>query len=174
MTGKYRGSHLPTIPPTHTTSPDISILLHLSPGTLVTISEPSLTHHNHPKAMVYIRVHSWCLTAHAAVGFVSQSTLCNPVDYSPPGSSVHGDSPGKNAGVGLHALLQEIFPTQGLSPHLSHLQWILYHLSHQGSPLQPISLDKFIVTCIYHYRFKQNSLTAMKPLCSAYSCVPPT
>ena len=28
------------------------------------------------------------------------------------------DSPGKNAGVGFHALLQEIFPTQGLNPHL--------------------------------------------------------
>ena len=26
--------------------------------------------------------------------------LCDPMDYSPPGSSVHGDSPGKNAGVG--------------------------------------------------------------------------
>ena len=39
---------------------------------------------------------------------VSQSclTLCDPMDYSPPGSSVHGDSPGKNTGVGCHALLQ--------------------------------------------------------------------
>ena len=27
------------------------------------------------------------------------------MDYSPPGSSVHGDSPGKNIGVGGHALL---------------------------------------------------------------------
>ena len=27
-------------------------------------------------------------------------TLCNPVDCSPPGSSVPGDSPGKNTGVG--------------------------------------------------------------------------
>ena len=33
-------------------------------------------------------------------------TLCNPVDCSPPGSSVHGDSPGKNIGVGCHAFLQ--------------------------------------------------------------------
>ena len=33
-------------------------------------------------------------------------TLCNPVDCSPPGSSVHGDSPGKNTGVGCYALLQ--------------------------------------------------------------------
>ena len=35
-----------------------------------------------------------------------------------PGSSVHGDSPGKNAGAGCHALLQGIFPTQGSDPHL--------------------------------------------------------
>ena len=31
--------------------------------------------------------------------------LCNPMDCSPPGSSVHGDSPGKNAGVSCRALL---------------------------------------------------------------------
>ena len=37
---------------------------------------------------------------------------------SPPGSSVHGGSPGKNTGVGCHALLQGIFLTQGLNPHL--------------------------------------------------------
>ena len=39
---------------------------------------------------------------------VAQScpTLCDPVDCSPPGSSGHGDSPGKNTGVGCHALLQ--------------------------------------------------------------------
>ena len=32
-------------------------------------------------------------------------TLCDPMDCSSPGSSVHGDSPGKNTGVGCHALL---------------------------------------------------------------------
>ena len=44
----------------------------------------------------------------AMLGLVTQSclTLCNPMDCSPPGSSVHGDSPGKNTGVGCHALLQ--------------------------------------------------------------------
>ena len=45
-------------------------------------------------------------------------TLCNPRDCSLPGSSVHGDSPDKNIGVGCHALLQGIFPTQGLNAHL--------------------------------------------------------
>ena len=43
---------------------------------------------------------------------VAQSclTLCDPMDGSPPGSSVHADSPGKNAGVGCHALLQDETP----------------------------------------------------------------
>ena len=34
----------------------------------------------------------------------SYSTLCDPMDCSPPGSSVHEDSPGKNTGAGCHAL----------------------------------------------------------------------
>ena len=72
----------------------------------------------------------------ALLCLVTQScpTLFNPVNCSLPGSSVHGDSLGKNTGVGFHALLQGIFPTQELS--LGHLQWrqILYHLSHEGSP----------------------------------------
>ena len=33
-------------------------------------------------------------------------TFCNPVDSSPPSSFVHGDSPGKNTGLGCHFLLQ--------------------------------------------------------------------
>ena len=44
--------------------------------------------------------------------------LCNPMDCSPPSSSVLGDSPGKNTGVGCHALLQGIFPIQGSNPNL--------------------------------------------------------
>ena len=67
---------------------------------------------------------------------VAQSCLilCDPMDYSPPRSSVHGDSPGKNTGVGFHALLQGILPTQGSNPGLLHCRWILYYQSHQGSP----------------------------------------
>ena len=41
-------------------------------------------------------------------------TLCDSMYCSPPGSSVHGDSPGKNTGVGCHVLLQGIFPTLGI------------------------------------------------------------
>ena len=39
----------------------------------------------------------------------SRPTLHDPMDCSPPGSSLHGDSPAKNTGVGCHALLQSIF-----------------------------------------------------------------
>ena len=35
-------------------------------------------------------------------------TLCNPMDSSPPDSSVHGDSPGNKTGVGCCALLQYV------------------------------------------------------------------
>ena len=51
---------------------------------------------------------------------VSQScpTLCNPVDCSLPGSSLHGILHAKNTGVGCHFLFQVIFPTQGSNPGL--------------------------------------------------------
>ena len=56
-------------------------------------------------------------------------TLCNPMDCSPSGSSVHGDSPGKNTGIkkkkntgiGCHDLFMGIFLTQGSNPHLLYL-----------------------------------------------------
>ena len=41
------------------------------------------------------------------------------MDYGSPGSSVHGDSPGKNTGVSCHALSQGIFPTQGSKAQVS-------------------------------------------------------
>ena len=63
-------------------------------------------------------------------------TFCDLVDCSPPGSSVHGDSPGKNNGVGCHALLQGIFPTQGSNPCL------LCVLHWQASSLPPVPPGK--------------------------------
>ena len=68
-----------------------------------------------------------CLVAQSCL------TLCDLMDCSPPGSSVHGDSPGKSTGVGCHALLQGIFPAWGLNPDLLQCRQVLYHLSHQGS-----------------------------------------
>ena len=86
--------------------------------------------------MVCITYHLVCLDMVYLLCLVTQLclTLSNPMDCSPPGSSVYGDSPGKNAKVGCHALLQGIFPTQGLNPGILHCRWILYRLSHQGNP----------------------------------------
>ena len=74
-------------------------------------------------------------------------TLCDPVDYSPPGSSVHGILQARIlgwvaisfsiSGVGFHFLLQGIFPTGGLNPSLLcllHWQADSLSLYHLGSP----------------------------------------
>ena len=53
-------------------------------------------------------------------------TLCNSMDCSLPGSSVH--SSGKNTGVGYHFLLQGIFLTQGSNQGLLHCRQMFYHL----------------------------------------------
>ena len=52
--------------------------------------------------------------------FIRVQLFANPLDCSPPGSSVQAPqySPGKNTGVGCHALLQGIFETQGSNPSL--------------------------------------------------------
>ena len=58
---------------------------------------------------------------------LSRVQLCWHRLLCPWGFSVHGDSPGKKTGVGCHALLQMIFPTQGLNLGLLHCRQILYH-----------------------------------------------
>ena len=42
------------------------------------------------------------------------------------------DSPGRNTGVSSHPTLQDIFPTQGLNPCLSHDRQIFFHWSHHA------------------------------------------
>ena len=71
-----------------------------------------------------------CMHAHL---LESCPTLCDPMDCSPPGSSVYGDSPGKNSGVGCHALLHGAFLTEGSNPCLLHWEVDYLPLSHQGS-----------------------------------------
>ena len=43
-------------------------------------------------------------------------------------------SPGQNTGVGSLSRLRGIIPTPGSNPGLLHCRWILYQLSHKGSP----------------------------------------
>ena len=60
------------------------------------------------------------------VRLVTQSclTLCDLMDCNPPGSSVHGDSPGKNTGVGCQALLQGQSGKQLWGPVRDESSWI--------------------------------------------------
>ena len=75
---------------------------------------------------------------------VAQScpALCDPLDYSPPRSSVYGHSPSKNTRVCCHVLIQGIFPTQGSNLGIPQCRKNLYHLSHQGCPIKAL-------ICIY-------------------------
>ena len=52
----------------------------------------------------------------------------------PHGLCCPWNSLGQNTGVGSLSLLQGFFPTQGSNPGLLHSRWILYQLSHKGSP----------------------------------------
>ena len=78
-------------------------------------------------------------------------TLRDPMDCSLPGSSIHGDSPGKNVGVGCHALLEGMFPTQGSNLGLLHCRQNLYCLSNQGSPFYNIictqNIQNYVLEC---------------------------
>ena len=81
---------------------------------------------------IHTVIHSYvCMHAKS---LQSCPTLCDPMDCSPPGSSVHGDSSGKNTGVGCHALLQGIFPTQGSNPRFLYL----LHWQVGSLPLTPL------------------------------------
>ena len=87
-------------------------------------------------AVQWLRLHlsNWGVWIRFLCCAWSRMTLCDPIYCNPPGSSVLGDSPGKNNGVGCHALLQGIFPIQGSNPGLPHCTQILYRLSQKGCP----------------------------------------
>ena len=68
----------------------------------------------------------WCYSngCVCAKSFQPCLTLGDPMDCSPPGSSIPGILQARITGVGCHALLQRIFPTQGLNQYLlSLLYW---------------------------------------------------
>ena len=60
--------------------------------------------------------------------------FCDAMDCIVHGLYSPWNSPGQNTGVGSLSLLQGISPTQGSNPGLPHCRWILYQLSHKGSP----------------------------------------
>ena len=67
---------------------------------------------------------------------MSESESCSVASDSlrPRGLYSPWNCPGQNTGMGSLSLLQRIVLTQGSNPGLLHCRWILYHLSHKGSP----------------------------------------
>ena len=80
--------------------------------------------------MAYLSIYMTCqfLILWSEVCSVVSDSLQPHELYSPR------NSPGQNTGVGSHSRPQAIFPTQGSNPGLPHCRWILYQLSHKGSP----------------------------------------
>ena len=78
------------------------------------------------------------ITMHVPSHFSHVKTLCDPIDYSLPGSSVHGDSKG-NTGVGCQVVpLQGIFLTERSNSHSLSLQ----HWQMGSSPLTPHTIQQ--------------------------------
>ena len=69
---------------------------------------------------------------------VKVAQLC--MTLRPHGLLSQWNSPSQNTGVGSLSLLQGIIPTQGSNPGLPRCRWILYQLSHKGSP--PLSQEE--------------------------------
>ena len=92
------------------------------------------------------------------------------MDIRLPGSSVHGDSPGKNTEVGCHAILQGNFPTQGSNSGLLHCKRILYRLSHQESPMAVTFLVYWYGRRCFHFteRIKFEYITNIGQVSSIY------
>ena len=88
-------------------------------------------------------------------------SLCNSMDCNLPDSPVHGDSPGKNIGAGHQALLQGTFWTPGSNLHqlhLRHCRQVLYPQSYLGSPEQPGTYLKYVVSLWHHALLSKFSL----------------
>ena len=79
------------------------------------------------------------------------------------------NSPGKIIGVSCHLLVHGLFPTQESNLFLLHHSWILYHLSHQGSPLifwvNP-NESASVRSLIFH----QHYIHSLKIACMVYLC----
>ena len=103
-------------------------------------------------------------------------TLCDPPGALPCQAPLSMGSPGKNTGVGCHALLQGIFPTQAPNPHLL----CLLHWQTGSSPWVPLLLPLFNVwlKCFLFWELSLRSLPSpvaglMEPpsLLSLHSCI---
>ena len=84
----------------------------------------------------------------------------NPMGCSLPGSSVYGFSQ-QECWSGFHFLLQGIFPTQGLNPHLLHQQVDSLPLSNQENPQRNIQFSSVTQSCPILFDPMNRSMTSL-------------
>ena len=68
------------------------------------------------------------------IGCGSEKVSQSCPSFRPHGLQSPWSPPGQKTGVGSLSLLQGIFPTREFNTGLPHCRWIIYQLSHQGSP----------------------------------------
>ena len=110
-------------------------------------------------------------------------TLCDPRDCSPPGSSVHGNSPSKNTGVGSNNLLYSILKWVAISSSkgsswirkwtcISNIscagRYILYQWCHLGSPIN-VNHIKIIYQIILKEEWMNNQSLTISSVQSTHS-----
>ena len=115
-------------------------------------------HHTHTH--VIWNLNPYCLVQASSVS-KSCLTLCDPMDNSLPGSSVHEIS---HVRVGYHFLLQGIFPTQGSNLRLlclPHWQEDSLPMNHLGSSklFVPTYWINRIVRCFFWPRSSLKKIT---------------
>ena len=107
-----------------------------------------------------------CVLSHSAV-----SDSLWPCGLQPARLLCPWDSPGNNTGVGCHALLQGIFPTQGLNPRLPHCWRILYCLSRQESPYYSAMKKNKIESFVETWTVTQSEISQKRKVNIVYSCI---
>ena len=89
-----------------------------------------------------------CPWLHMNARSVTQScpTLCDTMDCSPPGSSVHGIFQARILAWVAISYSRESFRTRDKNPYLLHWQADSFPLSHRGSPSLAISPFKALIS----------------------------
>ena len=99
-----------------------------------------------------------------------------PMDCYPAGSSLHGNSPGRNTRLGCHVLLPGMFPTQGLNLHLLcllHWQADSLPLAPSGKPITWNSIVKVFQNRIVSILFTHSEAKlhcCVRLFCSPMGC----
>ena len=99
--------------------------------------------------MEFAQIHVHWANVKVKESEVAQSclTLCDPVDCSLPGSSLHGILHARILKWVAISFSRGIFPSQGSNLDLLHCRQILYQLSYQGSSIESVMPSKHLILC---------------------------